>query len=412
MRVSLISITSCLLITAGFLTGAWAQVPKTPKNRLGVDVVNLADGKRLYGVLLGETDQGAAKMAIEREWLKRTHRDLYDSYRAAEITARKQSTEQLAQRIDRWAQQRGGDALLTTFLEDEKKRIQAENTPTGSEPIFIIAVIPRDQVRNVFVQPPERRKIVGLAWQNGLASPTTTSTTQLRKRLEEKQVDIQNEPVNLVGELPAMPQTDKQWSAKVALVEHVLRPPLEYQGTGTMLFRSGEQVDAGKMLGSLLGNQNSLARQLAGQLGLGNRPPAHDPDWWKTAREGAEREGYSGVFVIRMTQDLTSPEVKVDGHFFAQQQDGNWFEVTHLQSATQINQVDGQALQRLREEPQVKQIFDTLGQLGLPGGNAQVDLALRHGAATQSSMAKLRDQFDQFLGSYTGQLDTPAVPVR
>ncbi|MCH2181845.1 MAG: hypothetical protein MK108_07560 [Mariniblastus sp.] len=412
MRLSLISITSCLLITAGFLAGATAQIPKTPKNRLGVDVANLSNGKRLYGVLLGKTDRGEVKIAMEREWLKRTHRDLYDLYRAAEVTARQKSTEQLTQRIDRWAQQRAGDALLSTFLEDEKKRIESGNTQPGNEPQFIVAVIPQDQVRNVFVQPTERRKIVGLAWQNELANPTTTSTTLLRKRLEEKQVDIQNEQVNLARELPPTPQTDKEWSAKVALVEHVFRPPLEYQGTGTMLFRSGEQADARNLLGPLLGQQNPLTRQLTDQLGLGTPPVKDKPDWWKTAREGAEREGYNGVFVIRMTQDYTSPEVKVDGYFFAKHVDGSWFEVAHLQAASNVNQESEQALQRLRQEPQVKQIFDTLNQLGLPGGNAQIELALRHGAATQTSLAKLRDQFEKLLGNYTGQLDVPVVPVR
>ena len=351
-------------------------------------------------------------MAIERAWLKKTHPELYTTYRSRELAADKKLVEQSVQRIAQWSQERAGDALLSTFLEDEKKRIQATVNQAGNEPMFIVLEIPQGEIRSVYVQPNERRKIAGLAWQNGLANPTTTSTKILKKRLEEKQVDIQREVVNLVNELPPMPHSDKQWSAKVALVEHVYRPTLEYQGTGSTLFPSGEPLDAGKLLGTILGNENPLLKQLSDQLGLGDPTVKENPDWWKTAREGAEQKGYKGVFVIRMSQDYTSPEVKVDGHFFAKHLDGSWFEVAHLQAASPIQQQSQQSLERLRQEPQVKQIFDTLDQLGLPGGNAQIERALRHGAATQTALANLRTQLDEFLATYTRQLDTPAVPIR
>ncbi|MEE2825627.1 MAG: hypothetical protein VYE64_03260 [Planctomycetota bacterium] len=412
MKSSFTSILCCYLFTAGFLPLAAGQVPRTPKNRLGVDIVSLSDGPKLYGVVLGKTDRGDVKMAIERTWLKKTHPQLFKTYRSRELAADKKLAEQSIQRIAQWSQERAGDALLSTFLEDEKKRIQAAVDQPENEPMFIVPELSQDEIRNVYVQPMERRKITGLAWQNGLANPTITSTKTLIKRLEEKQVDIQSEVVNLVNELPPMPHSDKQWSAKVALVEHVYRPPLEYQGTGSTLFPSGEPLDAGKLLGPILGNENPLLKQLSEQLGLGAPPIQENPDWWKTAREGAERKESKGVFVIRMSQDYTSPEVKVDGHFFAKHVDGSWFEVVHLQAASPIQQQSQQSLERLRQEPQVKQIFDTLDQLGLPGGNPQVELALRHGAATQTALANLRTQLDEFLATYTRQLDTPAVPIR
>ena len=391
---------------------AFGQMPRTAKNRLGVDVVTIKGGKRLYGVVMPHANQSELSMAIERNWLETTHPKLYQSFRTSEIAANRESHRKLNQRIDNWLQKRVDDGLLSTFLQDEKKRFQKENENATIAKKFIVVAIPKDQVGNVYLQTPQRRKIVGLAWQNGLANTTTTSTTILKKRLQEKQVDVEKEQVNLASELPSMDQTDKQWSAKVALVEHVLRPSLEYQGTGTTLFKKGEQLDEGALLGQLLGNGNGLVDQLAEQLGLGNQSSKDDSDWWKTARQGAERDGFSGVFVVRMKQDYTSPEVAVDGHFFARNLDGTWFEVIRLRAVSDVNNESQQTLERLRQEPQVKQIFDTLGGLGLSGGNAQLELALRHGAATQTSLTKVRSQFDEFLANYTQQLDVPAVPVK
>ena len=413
MQRLLITITFYLLLALSLPASVSGQMPRTAKDRLGVDIINLSSGKRIYGVVLNQADQQNLTIAVERDWFKRTHPKLYESYRNKEITNNTEALEQLTQRIKQWDQIRADDRLLSTFLQDEQKRIQSEATNIEISRKFIVPIIPKDEIRNVFRQTPERRKIAGLAWQNGLANPTTTSTTILKKRLEEKQVDIIRDQVNLANEVPPMAQTKKQWAAKVALVEHVYRPSLEYQGTGSTLIRKGEELNTAALLGQLLGNQNNLVDQLAEQLGIGNRSiQGNTPDWWKTARQGAEEEGCNGVFVIRMKQDYSNPEVTVEGHFFAKDLQGNWFEVVRLQAASNVNNESHETLERLRQEPQIKKIFDTLGSLGLAGGNAQVELALRHGAATQTSLTKVREQFDQFLSTYTEQLDLPAVPIK
>ena len=186
MQRLLITITFYLLLALSLPASVFGQMPRTAKDRLGVDIINLSSGKRIYGVVLNQADQRNLTIAVEREWFKRTHPKLYEAYRNKEITNNKQSLEQLIQRIKQWDQIRTDDRLLSTFLQDEQKRIQSEATNIETNRKFIIPIIPKTEIRNVYRQTPERRKIAGLAWQHGLANPTTTSTTVLKKRLEEK----------------------------------------------------------------------------------------------------------------------------------------------------------------------------------------------------------------------------------
>ena len=391
---------------------ASAQLPQTPKTRLGVDVVSLDGGIRLYGVVMERDEQEGLTLAMEREWVKKTYPELYRDFTAVEKTNRQAVKTELLQRIDDWIEARKDDGLLSTFLRDEKKRLEEEFNKPPSSKKFILALLLPAQVRQVYLQPPQRRKIVGLAWQHNLSGATTTSTARLSKRLGDLNVDLQNDQVDLSRELPSSSQTDKQWSAKVALVEHALRPALEYQGTGNMLVNKDEAPDGAALLSAFKGNGNNLASQLAKQLGLGGSPPPEMQDWWKAARIGAERGGYRGVLVIRMEQDYSVPDVVVEAHFFARNLNGIWFEVKRFKATSNINEETPQTLQRLRQEPQIKEIFDQLEGLGLSAANSQMELALRHGAATETSLNLVRNQFEEFLGTFTQQLDTPSVPVK
>ena len=113
-----------------------------------------------------------------------------------------------------------------------------------------------------------------------------------------------------------------------------------------------------------------------------------------------------------MEQDYSVPDVVVEAHFFARNLNGIWFEVKRFKATSNINEETPQTLQRLRQEPQIKEIFDQLEGLGLSAANSQMELALRHGAATETSLNLVRNQFEEFLGTFTQQLDTPSVPVK
>ena len=179
-----------------------------------------------------------------------------------------------------------------------------------------------------------------------------------------------------------------------------------------MLLRKDEAPNEAALLNALMGNGNNLANQLANQLGLAESKPPETEDWWKAARLGAEREGYRGVLVIRKKQDYSVPDVLVEAHFFARNLGGSWFEVKRFKATSNIHNETPQTLERLREEAQVKAIFDQLEGLGLSAANSQIELALRHGAATETSLNIVRNQFEEFLGTFSQKLDTPTVPIK
>ncbi len=237
----------------------------------------------------------------------------------------------------------------------------------------------------------------------------TTPTSQLASRLDEIGVQPENEQVDLTDELPGLVRhSPRQWATRQALVEFALREPLEYQGTAQALVRTGQTVDAGALLGELLGGgllgAGDPISQLGAELGLPEftqKKPASD--WWKPVTQAAERDGFRGVLITRLTQSLLSPVVQVDMVFYAKQSTGEWFQVTSMHTESNANQQSAEQLAALRQDPQVQAALTLLDSLGL-AANTQLDQALRHGAATQQGLANARAQWNLFLQRHTRSL--------
>ena len=74
------------------------------------------------------------------------------------------------------------------------------------------------------------------------------------------------------------------------------------------------------------------------------------------------------------------------------------------------NNQSQERIDRIKEDPQVKQILGLTSQLGL-GAGGQLDQALRQGAATEVAMQNASGDFYTFLSQHTRSLDGPPVPV-
>ncbi len=395
---------------------AMAQLPQIADSRLGVDSVKLEGGKRLYGFLIAKRIDRSIVFAVDRMWLKATHPQVFDELTSAERTRFGEVRKTRIERIDSWIKDRPNDRGLLAFLDHELERFSETNADELDEKKFVGVELSSSMYRELFNQPPERRKIAGLAYQNDLDSVTTSPVSQLRKKLVENGVDIEAGVVNLSDEISTtVTESDREWSARKGVVEHVLRKSLEYQGTGSTLIRKSETVDASALVVQLMGGGGGLdaISQLGAELGLPEfkKLAGQDSNWWKKATAEAERDGFRGVAITRLEQNAISPIVRVDTFFFAMEEPGKWFQVAEFSAEANATDQTVEQLKQIQEDPQVKSVLNTLSGLGL-GDQALVEQALRHGAATQKSLQNATGAFNAFISQHSRNLDSQPILIQ
>jgi hypothetical protein len=393
-------------------TGALAQLPQISDSRLGVDMVKLSSGQKLYGFILSQSLENLV-IAVDRIWLEKTHHDLFEEYSKLESDSIQRNRQERGMRIQEWIDKRKSVRRLARFLEDELAALTEKDSEETTKPRFILVELQRSQVRERLVQPPEARKIGGLAFQFELETPITSPTTFLQRQLQAKGVDIAKEKVDLSKDVPhSQKESAKQWAARKALVEYVMREPLEYQGTGTTLVRKTDKMDMTTVLTQFTGGGGLDAiASLGEQLGLPEfKKLKESGDWYKKVCAEAERDDFCGVMIVRMDQSPLSPIVTVNTHFFAMESPSNWFEVRRFAAQANAQEQSGERLARLKDDPQIKSVLETLSGLGL-GDQSLIDKALQHGAATQQAMDRSTSQFHEFKSRETRTLNCPPLEL-
>jgi len=398
-------VTALALITS---SAALAQLPKIEDSQLGVDRIELSSGPRIYGFVLQRMPDGGATVAVERAWLQTTHPKLADEWLAAQAASQQTALDELLVRMDEWIAEHANQARFQRFLQLEREQL-AEKPAVAVDSLFLTRELAASDIRKLTLQPAHRRQIAGIAYQHRLPNVVLTPTSALLRQLSELKLDPSQEPVDLSADLPAIPtQSPRQWAARQALVEFQMLEPLEYQGTGTQLFRKGAAIDPQALIGQMLGGGGGDAiSRLGAELGLPEfKAPAERADWWHGVTAEAERDGFRGVLITRLDQNLLSTKVAVEANFFAREQPGQWFLVRTFRAETDATAQPAEQMERLRTDPQIAALINTLDSLGL-GAQAQFDRALQHGAATQVAMQEAQAQFTQFteqqLRSLAGQ---------
>ncbi len=224
----------CLALMLVGMSSAIAQLPQVVDSRLGVDSVKLDGGKRLYGFMLERRNDNSIRFSVERKWLETTYPQLFAELAAREQKQFEEARIQRIERIETWIQSRSEDRGLVAFLQHELARFEAANPEEVNLKKFVTLELMPNRYRELFSQPPDRRKIAGLAFQNNLSAVTTTPVSQLKKQLEDQGVDINAETVNLSQEVVSVSMdSDRQWAARKAIVEHAFGKRLSFRAPET-----------------------------------------------------------------------------------------------------------------------------------------------------------------------------------
>lgn len=395
-----------------------AQRPRVSPKRLAVDVVSVQRGPQLYGAVLAGNATEGLTMAVERGWLEKTwpryYRDLAAGERALATAAR----EGLQSRVDQWRRSRSGDANLVLFLEQESTRLRGAKEAEGEPPVsqFVLIELATDEVRNLYRQPPQQRRVAEVAWALRIANVTTRTVNSLRREIEKREVDLSKAP-DLTDRFGRLPQSETQWASRIALVEFRLRKKLTFQGEGEYVARTGsgaEKVDLTDLVNQIVGQQ--LGAQITDILGgdVDKRPK----EAWRTKviRE-AEYEGVRGFLVSRLQREFRRTEkgfafpdeAVVELSFFAKMPDRSWRVIWHHQEKRAARAVDPRRTEEVAAAPRVRSVLEVVKKLGLAGNKKVVDRLMAFGAATMTAQEAGNLAFQRFLLTHSKRLDGPLL---
>jgi len=398
----------------------------TPAADLVVDQVTIKAGPKLLGALLGRESDGTVAFAVNRTWLKKSHAQYFAEELKREEAETRAAFVELRDRIADWRKDAADEKELEFFLSREAERIEKElaaidaNKREEDAP-FVVIDIPPAKIERLNVQQPKRKGVAQSAWREGLADVETRSTASLVQELKTKKIEPDDDPDVLLDLLPPRRQNEAEWAARRAIVEYRFKKPLDFQGMGDVVVRTGEgakPADAAglfaELLKSLQGNALSdLLDPPVGAGGGGKKATANNgggEKWLASATKIANSEGLAGFRVTRVDQDLAAKRVDVDARFVARLPDGSWKSIWQRTETGDASKPRPDAEKQILEDPQVRSALELVQSLGL-GGAEQVKLAVRFGAAVQEAQKQADNRFFAFLDLYLRRLDGPVLRV-
>ncbi|HET6422736.1 MAG TPA: hypothetical protein VFG20_03580, partial [Planctomycetaceae bacterium] len=297
--------------------------PSATKKAAGgavVDVVALRAGRTLRGAILQHRADRSVTMAVSRSWLKTANPELFEEYDAANLTAQREAWGQARDRLKEFLATPPESQRLTFFLQSELQQLEdrlAAEDPKRAD--FIWVELPGAQVAKVTPATPEHQRLAVIAWNEGFVEIETQDAASLQRELTKRKIKFDGPTPDISSRLPARPQDDQEWSARLAVIEYVHRQPLDFQGMGDMLVPvgGGQKPDLAIIFHKLMHQQmNSLMRDL-----LNDRPRLEpvkpDRESFAPAIATAEAQGVRGFRVTRLEMEPDRNRVGVETRFVA-----------------------------------------------------------------------------------------------
>ncbi len=173
--------------------------------------------------------------------------NVYRQATAGEDERRRKAWETLQERLAAWRERRDEPKLLASFLDRSITETAArlrdlENEKTRPEPAPLLLISqPVRQVRKHYQQPADRRRLLGLAWEAGIAEAEQLPASKLSAALKDRQIDVEQARPDLSDLIEILPLDDRQWAAKMALAEYAILGKPRFQGAGGTLVREDSE---------------------------------------------------------------------------------------------------------------------------------------------------------------------------
>jgi hypothetical protein len=382
--------------------------------QLAVDLVSLKSGTTLHGAIARYDARGSLTMAVAREWLRKASPDLFAKRTRGEVSVRRAALEQLRDRLVKELAGVPDDSRLGAFLRSERKRAERLLTETApsDERQFVWLDLTKKEIAKIKPASAANLRIAGWSWFERLANVETRDADDLAHELERRGIDPTQLLPDLADRFPIRRQDDREWRARMALVDYALDKPLDFQGTGDVLVRvdrSANAKDAGPLMAKLLGGQvDALFKDLLGESRSATAKAEPTDAWLKTAYREAESLKARGLRATRVDLNLGGRQASVYSVFAVHLNNGDW-EVIWSDRETQDGTKERAATEAaIADDPQVKAALGNLQSLGVAADD-HVRQAIRFGAATMTAQQAVDSRFFAFEGHLLQHLDGPPL---
>jgi len=381
------------------------------------DVIETAGGGEIRGAVLRRGADGSVDVAVQRDWLVAHAPEAAAALAAEERPQARQVREQLQQRLaQRIEELPESKTRSLALLRRELVRVEAElaadageDTPAGpqqpEQTQFALLRIAAKRVRRIRAAEPAAQRMARWAWGERLQDVERRSAADLGAELVTRGIDPAQEPPRLGDRLPPLPQDQREWQARLALVDDALSGPVAFQGTGDLLVRT-DTTEPG--MGALL----PLLTQMLG----GGGPPAPKPPgapgrpagtgWLESACAQASQEGHFRATCLHL--DPVGGKVKVESMFVVKMDDGAWETIWRDEQVLSTADAPAGTAERIQADPQVGPLLEAARGLGLADA-ATLKQAVGLGAATLAAQSQCDSRFNAFRSDFARRLDGPPL---
>lgn len=403
-----------ILLLAGPFNPVSAAPPKSvPRDQLTVDVVSLKTGRSLRGAVLDRSSKGDLSIAVSRSWLKQAHPTYYEQAAVADALSQREAWTQTRDRLKSLLESPPDRPRLVFFYRSELERLEellAKDDPP--ETVFLVLDLPAASVGRVTLAKSERRRLALLAWQEEIPDVETRDANSLKQILVKEGVPLEGPLPDLSDRIPARPQSEREWAARLAIVEYALGRPLDFQGMGSTVVQTGadQPVDLATVLPKLLQEQvGSILDDLLGNARRAEKPQ-DDRELLKPAIAAAEKTGSRGFRLTRLQLNAETSQVMVETRFVARLSPENWQPVWAAVEQADGKQVRPEQEEQIEADPQLQTALKSIKSLGL-GVEDGLRQAIRVGAATMAAQQAADGRFFELRDRYTRRMDGPRLPV-
>lgn len=380
-------------------------------SHLAVDVISLKSGKSVRGIVVSAHPDEPVNMVADRQWLQQHNPELSHQAIAEEAEQRQQAINQLIERLKKRLANPVTAPGLQFFLKQELERAVAQQKSPPDPPQFVWLEFNRDLVIRVITAPPDRQRVAIWAWSERLPNVEARDYVELQRELKQRKIDVTVHPPDLSDRLGPRVQDEREWFARLALVEYALGKPFDFQGTGDLLIRtdsSQKMIDLAPLLTRSLSSQvDSLLKELTGE-------PQAAPiatvsiDWLKSATTEADKESVRGLRATRVEVQTEGMRANVQTAFAARMPNGNWEIIWSHRESQDGTRPRAEMEAKIAADPQIKQITAGMKSLGVSADD-QIRQAIRFGAATMAAQQSTESRFFEFRDRYTRHLDGPPL---
>ena len=425
------------------------------------DMIAVAGGGEIRGAVVKRFPDGTLDVAVQRDWLETNAPEAAGvlvaeerrQTRAVMVALAKRLADTIAalpesrtrtlglmrreaDRVDAWlaaadqASQRDEAGNGTDAAAGDDRPVRPPAARRGETQFALLRIAPK-RVTKVRASGQAAQRIARWAWSERLADVEQRSAADLTKELTARGIDPASPPPGLGDRLPPLPQDDREWAARMALVEDALGDPVAFQGFGDTVVKTGD-VDGGlagilPQLGQLLGGGDGGLGglgldQILGGLKDGGlprvpptspgAPPGANPSapptekWLASARAQAADAGRYRA--TRVKVDAASGRAEVESVFEVRMPGGAWETIWREVQGADAASANEAAVERITADERISGLLQTIRGIGIID-EASIMQAIRVGAATLSAQGAIDTAFNDFRSRHIQRLDGPPL---